>query len=539
MKYTLPLMVLMASLALLLCSGGGSVVSAISYPQQSYYSDMDMTLFSPNYTSVPTKNCHDCEMGLVCKNNTCTNCLNDQECLSFSSQAICNSEGICVHKSLFHNKLTSLDIVGFILLFIGCALSSGGGVGGGGIYIPILILVQKFSPKTAIPLSNCLVAGCSMANLIQNFPRRHPHANKHLIDYSVVLLIEPLTLGGTIFGVYLHTYLPPYVILILLVLTLTATAITTGKKGLDLRKKENVKKEYLLVGNSNINDGGTFLDADWFKILSIIFILGLSTMFSIFKGGDTEYSVVGIKLCSASYWVLAFAIWPIVILCWIVTTRYLYKNWRRNQADGIIIEGDIRYSPKTIGLLAILSVVAGSLASLLGIGGGMIKGPVLLQMGLSPDITAATSSFMILFTSASSAIQYILLGKLRLDYGIIFYLIGFVACFVGTQTLIWVVNRFKRRSYIIFLITFVICVSTILLCVTEGIDIVKYKNQPFESTTIDQQIPFDLIHFILQIYQVLQHIGCTSIINGWRSWFLEQKSVVTIAEYLVIISDSI
>ncbi|EFA81487.1 hypothetical protein PPL_05475 [Heterostelium album PN500] len=461
-------------------------------PSSQHSVSNSYTAYNPTLTnhfeSLDSTGCHDCLMGYVCINNNCSKCHTDEQCKdSMGSQAVCPASGICQHKSLFHNQITALDIVGMALLFLGCALSSGGGVGGGGIYIPILILVNKFSPKTAIPLSNCLVAGCSFANLIQNFPRRHPHANKHLIDYSVVLLIEPLTLGGTVFGIYLHTVLPPYVILILLVVTLTATSATTFKKGLDLRKKENTKKEYLLINNNSDayltpeKKVNPFLDADWVKIFAILSILILSTMFSVFKGGDSEVSLIGIKLCSPPYWVLSFAIWPIIIITWIFTARYLYGQWLRNQADGTIIEGDIRYSRKTIILLGILSVVAGILASLLGIGGGMIKGPVLLAMGLSPDIVAATSSFMILFTSASSAFQYILLGKLRLDYGLVYYIIGFAACFVGTQTLIWVVNKYKKRSYIIFLITAIIVISTILLVVTEVLDLEKYKNQPFQS----------------------------------------------------------
>ena len=40
-------------------------------------------------------------------------------------------------------------------------------------------------------------------------------------------------------------------------------------------------------------------------------------------------------------------------------------------------------------------LIAGILASLLGVGGGMIKGPVLLELGMSADVTAATSSYMI------------------------------------------------------------------------------------------------------------------------------------------------
>ncbi|KAK5575921.1 hypothetical protein RB653_007056 [Dictyostelium firmibasis] len=460
-----------------------------------------------------------CQIGQVCRNHTCTTCLTDSECQVLNDQWICQI-GTCTHKSLFHNEISSLDIVGFILLFIGCALSSGGGVGGGGIYIPILILVSKWDPKTAIPLSNCLVAGCALANFIQNFPRRHPFSNKHLIDYSVALLIEPLTLAGTIFGVYLHTYFPPLVILLLLVITLGFTSYKTISKGIDIWKSEKKKKESLLSNtddnnnnnddddnNNNTGDGNSnnksinapaivesvkynpFFDAEWGKISILLVILAFSTMFSIFKGGDQMYSIIGVKLCSPVYWVLSFVMVPVIIIAWGITAKILMREYEKKKEEGREVEGEIKYTYKNVLVLGILSIVAGCLASLLGIGGGMIKGPVLLQMGLVPDVTAATSSYMILFTSASSAIQYILVGKLRWDYGIVYYVIGFISCFFGTQTLIWIVKKYQRRSYIVFLIGFVITFSTILLVITESIDFVKYRNLTFDSICLPANQP--------------------------------------------------
>lgn len=40
-----------------------------------------------------------------------------------------------------------------------------------------------------------------------------------------------------------------------------------------------------------------------------------------------------------------------------------------------------------------------------GIGGGMIKGPLMLEMGMIPQVSAATAAFMILFTSSATTAQ--------------------------------------------------------------------------------------------------------------------------------------
>ena len=52
---------------------------------------------------------------------------------------------------------------------------------------------------------------------------------------------------------------------------------------------------------------------------------------------------------------------------------------------------------------------AGLGSGLLGIGGGMILGPLLLQLGVLPQISAPITHFMVLFTSSATAIQFAIL----------------------------------------------------------------------------------------------------------------------------------
>ena len=49
------------------------------------------------------------------------------------------------HASLF--PLTTADRLGFSLAIVGLMVAAGGGIGGGGILVPIYILVMGFSPK--------------------------------------------------------------------------------------------------------------------------------------------------------------------------------------------------------------------------------------------------------------------------------------------------------------------------------------------------------------------------------------------------------
>ena len=62
--------------------------------------------------------------------------------------------------------------------------------------MPIYILVNGFSPKQAIPLSNVTVFGGAIANTILNVSKRHPETDRPLVDWDLILVMEPLTIAG-------------------------------------------------------------------------------------------------------------------------------------------------------------------------------------------------------------------------------------------------------------------------------------------------------------------------------------------------------
>ncbi len=69
---------------------------------------------------------------------------------------------------------------------------------------------------------------------------------------------------------------------------------------------------------------------------------------------------------------------------------------------------DVVWSKRIFIKYPLYSFISGVMAGLLGIGGGLIIGPLLLELGLHPVVSTATSNFMVLFTSSSTSIQFIL-----------------------------------------------------------------------------------------------------------------------------------
>ena len=92
--------------------------------------------------------------------------------------------------------MDSSDYFGLAAAIGGLMIAAGGGIGGGGMLVPINIILFGFKPKYAIPLSNVTVLGGAIINVWFAWPKRHPHADRPLIDWDLILVMQPMQLVG-------------------------------------------------------------------------------------------------------------------------------------------------------------------------------------------------------------------------------------------------------------------------------------------------------------------------------------------------------
>ncbi|KAL6201030.1 hypothetical protein ACLB2K_024745 [Fragaria x ananassa] len=87
-------------------------------------------------------------------------------------------------------ELSTPLVVAGVLCFIAASISSAGGIGGGGLFIPILTLVAHLDLRTASSLSAFMVTGGSVANVMYNLCIKGStkFGGKSLIDYDIALL---------------------------------------------------------------------------------------------------------------------------------------------------------------------------------------------------------------------------------------------------------------------------------------------------------------------------------------------------------------
>jgi len=92
-------------------------------------------------------------------------------------------------------------------------------------------------------------------------------------------------------------------------------------------------------------------------------------------------------------------------------------SWHRRLVDS---EGNIFEYDTNVGLGLVLSFLGGLSSGFLGIGGGSVMVPVLhLTMSLPMHVAAATSMFIMIFTSISGAVTHFSLGNVNLSYAIL------------------------------------------------------------------------------------------------------------------------
>jgi hypothetical protein len=158
--------------------------------------------------------------------------------------AVCQ-KGSCKQKTLF--PLSHQDIVSSFGAFFAITLAAGAGLGGGGLLVPMYIITMGISSHEAVPLSKATIFGSAIASFIVNARGRHPfNPDRPLIDYETMLMMEPMTLAGTIIGVNMNAICPEWLITILIVWLLSKTSLRTFSKGKKIWNEEAEKDEAII-----------------------------------------------------------------------------------------------------------------------------------------------------------------------------------------------------------------------------------------------------------------------------------------------------
>ncbi|GLI67502.1 hypothetical protein VaNZ11_011704 [Volvox africanus] len=155
----------------------------------------------------------------------------------------------------------------------------------------------------------------------------------------------------------------------------------------------------------------------------------------------------------------------------------LERNERNKRVQGIhAVEPTLMIEPALEGTAALLvlraplttfcaTFGAGLTGGLLGLGGGMVMGPLLLQIGVQPQVTAASSGAMVLFSSSAALIQFALLHRLNGAYAGVFAAASLVAGVAGTHAVARAIKRSGRPSIVVLALAGVMGIGTVCVAI--------------------------------------------------------------------------
>ena len=510
----------------------------------SYYVNHDLSSYlcnvsGPTVCDAPLRSCHYDPI------------LTDDASINATQE--CGIDGMCyacLHKTLF--PMIGLDVLLLFSLFVCGVLAGASGLGGGGLNVPILLLVSNFLRSEAVPLSQVMVMGSSIAQTLVNMQGRHPHSTlRAMIDLDVPLMLLPAQLVGNAIGVLLTPTLPATSVEILACVLLFCAATKTVLMAHMAFKQESnaptaLQRQELLLGSADhscaaANGGGggggkreglvvsrtrcvevehvatcpldtpdasadaggasrTFAPAahlrGWsstadvlleaaeleriraaYRRASVTKVVGLLLVWLSFLGLFFGSLLTKGTQCSAGKlaWLFALFIVPVGV---VVLKAISLLNGDHGAGAGVVISGggnagagegrlpgDIAWTPRSVLLLPLLASLVGIVSGLLGLGGGELMAPLLLAIGMLPQVASATVGCMEIFTSTSNVAHYLVQGVLTPWTSYVYVLggVGFLSAFTGRVIALTLVSRLSHPSLLAFVLAAALYTSLVFL----------------------------------------------------------------------------
>jgi len=198
----------------------------------------------------------------------------------------------------------------------------------------------------------------------------------------------------------------------------------------------------------------------------LVFFFMLSCLIAIILiGGGSEDSIVipGLKCGSTLYWTIYILSVPMMGAFTFIAGWKLYRE-ESEYINPLVPKENVEqygvvWTLRNLIFWPIVSIMAGFSAALIGIGGGTIQGPVLLEMGLSPQVAVVTSAFMITFTAIANILQYFLLKLISWQHALWYMVVGLIAAMVGHIVVGLLVEKFKKQFFISCLLLVLVMLS--------------------------------------------------------------------------------
>jgi len=546
MKIATTLLVILTSSLIILQNGDLSLAAAAS----SNECTTGVSYECPNCGGISVNDCLDCNGFL----NT-----DEKHGMCFQRKLFNSYDESDNHEEHYHYLWN--DIIGTIIWFLAAGVATACGVGGGGIYVPLGILLLQFASKPSSGLSQASIFGASLGGLMLNLQNTHPNGKiredltskkentskddpeevvdlvsdkeylqaghkyftRPLIDYDMALFLAPMEMAGAVLGVLIQKLMPNWLYLMLASIILAFTSFKTYKKffAANAKEKEERDKQQTISdetgkGNSIAEYGHSeaptmlssesevtsvknsseesvvdvteitevekneqhsdteelklrrqFLEEDSRqypkeKLVALLILWVGLVLLTFFKGGKGVDSLLGITCESPWYAVLILSqfLWTIGFAA-IFGRKLIKRQLEREAVKYPYLPNDVLWNSQKLRFYSSFTFMAGVVAGLIGIGGGMVLGPLMLVMNIHPRVSSATTATMIVLTSSSVAIMFVISGLVPWSYAVYFFCVCFFGAVVGKSKIDGIVKKTGKASILIGILAIIIAFATL------------------------------------------------------------------------------
>ncbi|KAI5001545.1 hypothetical protein ZWY2020_026195 [Hordeum vulgare] len=305
-------------------------------------------------------------------------------------------------------------VLGSFIGFFGAALGSIGGVGGGGIFVPMLTLIVGFDTKSATAMSKCMITGAAVSTVYCNLKLKHPTLNMPMIDYDLALLIQPMLMMGVSIGVICNVIFPDWLVTVLFIILSLVTSTKAFLKGVETWKKETLMKREAAVKKSKQSSD--------------------EIVYTPPTGSDAiaeprAPSDEAVSIWKNIYW----KEFGLLIFVWVAI---------------LTLQVAMNYTATCSTMYWVFS---------------LLQIPVSAGVSVYQAVSSATATFAMMFSSSIAVVEYYLLNRFPIPYALVFTCVAFIAAIVGQRVARKVINWLGRASLIIFILSFMIFIGLIPL----------------------------------------------------------------------------
>jgi len=252
----------------------------------------------------------------------------------------------------------------------------------------------------------------------------------------------------------------------------TIQSLPTGLRDMDPEKREKFEK--MFEEGSKIN---------YWLWLTIFIIWLVNLVVLLLKGSKKTKSVIGVVSGSAVYWALTFGAMLILLLIGLYFGYGLYTDTEERDAEYLeylIARTHGLHKPKMWTMTEFFWIspaifFAGIVSGTVGIGGGMILGPLMLLVEIPATVVASVNTVSILFSSSFLAAFYIAEGAIDPSYALFYS----GCCFVGAYVGKWKTKKyFENNDFILVYVLAGVILSSFALVLVKAVqETMKIANE--------------------------------------------------------------